>query len=158
MMRHVIFSLLLFCSVSAFAQLPDLDAIKLEKASDYKPANPAALAAANYILSVPITKDESYTKPLQFVLQWMKGTPDYGFEVGNDVLRLVKGNESLLGVYMAAMTKYTLENPESAKDHDAVKKNAIDSLVAYCQNPDMKVKMNKALRKLADEKRVGNNI
>jgi hypothetical protein len=157
-MKHVILSLLLFYSVSTFAQLPDLDAIKLEKASDYKPANPAALAAANYILSVPVSKDESYTKSLRFLLKWMQGTPEYGFEIGNDVGKLVKGNNDLLGVYMAAMSKYCIEHPESAKDHDVVKKNAIDSLIAYCQNPDNKVRMNKALRKLADERRVGNNI
>jgi hypothetical protein len=157
-MKQIILFFLLFCSTCTFAQLPDLDAIKLEKAADYKPANPAALAAANYLLSVPVSKDESYTKALRFVLKWMQGTPDYGFELGEDVARLVKGNDALLGVYMAAMTKYTLEHPEDAKDHDMVKKNAIDSLLAYCQNPDNKVKMNKALRKLADERRVGNNI
>ena len=46
----------------------------------------------------------------------MSGTPDYTFTLEAVATKIIKGNDELLGVYMACMTKFCLENKSSAND------------------------------------------
>jgi hypothetical protein len=157
-MKSILFFLLIFCSIGLSAQnLPDFDQIRLEQGSDYKPAEPAALQAANYILSTPIAKnDGNRMLSLRFLLRWMTGTPDYTFSLGGNISKAVAGNEDLLGVYMAAMAKYALENKESAKDEKKVNLGAAKILLAYCEDSKNKVKLNKTLKKMIEANKEGN--
>jgi hypothetical protein len=97
-MKSILFVLLIFCSVILSAQnLPDFDQIRLEQGSDYKPAEPAALQAANYNLSTPIAKDDLNGQlSLRFLLRWMSGTPDYNFSLGGNISKAVANNEGKL--------------------------------------------------------------
>ena len=159
-MKYILFVVLFVAFEVTHAQsLPAYDEIVLEKSTDYKPANQSALAAANYILSKPIAnKDLDYLKSLKFMIKWMSGTPDYMFDIDAEVGKLVKGSDALVGVYMAAMTKYCLEHPDTKDDQEAIKNNSLNTLIEYCENPANKVKMNRALRRLADEKRVSKSV
>ena len=64
-------------------------------------------------------------KSLQFIIKWMSGTPDYTFTLDNITSKVTKGNDDLLGIYMACMVKYCLENKASASDEKLVKLNSI---------------------------------
>jgi hypothetical protein len=154
----IIFVLLAFSGVRSFAQgLPIFDNIKLEQKTDFKSAEPYALEAATYLLSTPYLKDDlDRLKSLQFVIKWMSGTPDYLFTVDDVAGRIIKGNEDeLLGLYMAAMTKYSLENKVSAGDVKLVKLNSIILLLNYCEDPANHIKMSKNLKKLSEAKAKG---
>jgi hypothetical protein len=157
-MKSILFLLLIFCSIGLYAQnLPDFDQIRLEQGSDYKPAEPAALQAANYILSTPIAKDDvNRMLSLRFLLRWMTGTPDYTFSLGGNISKAVTGNEDLLGVYMAALAKYALENKESAKDEKKVNLGAAKIVLAYCEDSKNNVKLNKTLKKMIEANKEGN--
>jgi hypothetical protein len=156
-MKKLLLLAFLLASFFSFAQTqPDYQNIRLEEKGDYKPADSFALKAASYVLSTPFEKDDiNRLRALSFVIRWMSGTPDYGFTIDESVSKMIKGNDDLLGLYMAAMAKFCLENPSSAKDDKLVKLNAIKLLLAYCDNKDNNMKMTKKLEKLSEANKKG---
>jgi hypothetical protein len=146
-----------FCCLYTNAQTaPNFDLIKLEKASDYKAAVPFVLQTANYLLTTPYRSDNAdRTNSVQFLGKWMNGTTDYAFVFGDVVDKIGKGNNDLIGLYMAAMTKYTIENKAAAKDPKVVEINSFILLLNYCENKDNNMKMSKQLKKLSDAKQKG---
>jgi hypothetical protein len=157
-MKKIICPLLfVLISHASFAQdLPDYDAIVLEKAADYPAADAAALSAATYLFSTPFRKNDlARLKSLQFLIKWMTGTPDYSFTLDEVASKIIKGNDDLLGLYMAAMTKYSLENKPSSKDPKLVKLNSITILLNYCEYKDNNMGMTKQLKKLSEAKAKG---
>lgn len=156
-MKSLLTLLLSISLGSCFGQsLPNFDEIKLDQGSDYKSAEASVLQATNYILSTPYDKDDANRlKSLQFVLKWMSGTPDFSFALDDAIAKIIKGNDDLLGVYMACMTKYCLENKDSAKDAKLVKLNSVKLLLAYCENENNKMKMTKQLKRLSEANKKG---
>jgi hypothetical protein len=156
-MKSILFFVLLGCSVSLYSQdLPDFSQIRLEQGSDYKPAEPAVLQAANYILSTPISKDDlNRALSLQFLLRWMTGTPDYTFSLDGSISKAVTGNPDVLGVYMAALAKYGLENKAVAGDAKKMNLEATKMMLAYCEDSKNNVKLNKTLKKMIEANKEG---
>ncbi|MEJ7588285.1 MAG: hypothetical protein WKI04_12060 [Ferruginibacter sp.] len=156
-MKKNIIVFLVFFSTYAHAQtVPNFDLIKLEKTSDYKPAEPFVLQTATYLLTTPIRKgsDDRFNS-LRFISKWMHGTPDYSF-VFNDIADKVgKDNNDLFGLYLAAMAKYTLENKIASKDPKLIKLKAMTALLNYCENKDNNIRMSKQLKKLSEAKEKG---
>jgi len=155
-MKFFIILLTIFFSTGVFAQtLPNFDAIKLEKAPDYKLAEPYALQTANYLLSTPYKKeDKDRMNSLRFIGKWMNGTPDYSFAIANLEEEIGKDYD-LIGMYMVSKVKYMLENKANAKDQKLVKLNAMTLLLDYCTNKNNNIRMTKQLKKLAEAKEKG---
>lgn len=157
-MKRLIFGLLfgLLSDISFAQTLPDFDVIKLEKKEDFNSsADNAALQASNFLLSTPLEKNNiDRLKSLQYIIEWMSGTPDYSFTLDEQATKFAKKNDDLLGLYMAAMTKYVLENKADSKDQNKIKLNAVKLIIAYAKEEKNKVKINSELKKAieADEK------
>ncbi len=156
-MKKLFIIICLFASHYCFSQsLPDYDNVKMEQKSDYKEADKVALVAANYLLSTPFQKNDlNRLKSLQFILKWMGGSPDFTFSIDNIAQKISKGNDDMLGLYMASMSKYALENRGDAADAKKMKINAIKILLAYCEDENNNMKMNKELKKLAEANKKG---
>lgn len=156
-MRKSLFACLLFCSQISYSQeVPDYDKYILHERTDYKAADSIARKASTYLLSTPFKKDNiDRLRSIQFMIRWMSGTPDYNFNLDQSISSIIKGNDELLALYMAAMTKYVLENPALAKDEKLVKINSVKLLLAYCENPVNNIKMTKALQKLSQANQKG---
>jgi hypothetical protein len=151
-MKRIIFALL-FGLVSNFSfsqTLPDFDGIKLETKEDFNSAaDNAALRASDFLLSTPLEKNNiDRLKSLQYVIKWMSGTPEYSFTLDEQATKFAKKNDDLLGLYMAAMTKYVLENKADSKDQNKVKLNAVRLIVAYAKDENNKVKISSELKKV----------
>jgi hypothetical protein len=156
-MKKIMIALLFLCFNNIYAQdLPNFDEIKLEQKSDYKSAESSVTKAVDYMLSTPFDKkDINRLKSLQFLMKWMSGTPDFSFNLDNLATKISKGNDDILGLYLACMTKYCMGNRESAKDDKLVKLNSLKLLLDYCEKPDNKIKMTKELKKLSDANKKG---
>jgi len=156
-MKKLLIVLLLFCFKTSFSQnVIRYSDIKLEQAADYRVADTITLNAAAYLLSTPFDKNNiDRLSALQFVIKWMTGTPDYPFGLDNTAIKIMKGNDDLMGLYMAAMAKYALENKSSATDGKLVKLNAVKSILAYCENTGNNMKMTKQLQKLSEANKKG---
>jgi hypothetical protein len=156
-MKKTIMIFCVFWSSGTIAQtLPNFDLIKLEKTSDYKAADPFVLQTATYLLTIPFKRDSpDRLNSLRFIGKWMGGTPDYSFVLTDVANKIGKDNNDILGLYMAAMAKYTLENKASSKDEKLVKLNALILLLNYCENKNNNIKMSKQLKKLSEAKEKG---
>lgn len=157
-MKKLFFGLLfgLLCHISFAQNLPDFDGISIDKKEDFNvTADDAALQAANYLFSTPLEKnDAGRLRSMQYIIKWMSGTPDYNFTLDEQATKFTKKSDDLLGLYMAAMTKYVLENKENAKDQNMIKLNAVKLIIAYAKEEKNKVKINAELKKAieADDK------
>ncbi|WP_374163572.1 hypothetical protein [Arcticibacter sp. MXS-1] len=156
-MNRLCFFFLMLCALSGRLfgqQVPDYDSVKLQQPGDYAVAESAALAASNYILSTPVTDDAQRLKSMQFLIRWMGGTPDYKFVLDGPVVTMRGDNSDLLGVYMACMTKFCIENKVQCKDAEKVTVNSVRSLLSYCSNPSNGIRMKAEMKRLkeADEK------
>ena len=146
----------LCCLYSNAQTVPNFDLIKLEKPADYKAAEPFVLQTSTYLLSSPFkSENKDRINSLQFISKWITGTTDHSFIFTGVPEKVGKGNNDLLGLYMAAMAKYTLENKAAAKDAKVVELNAFTMLLNYCENKDNNLKMSKQLKKLSEAKQNG---
>ncbi len=137
-------------------QLPDYENVKMEKKADYAEADKVALTAANFILSNPCAKNDiNRLKSLQFVIKWMSGSPDFKFSIDESAVKLARGNDELLALYMTAMSKFALKNRDEAGDAKKMKLAAIRTLIAYCENETNNMKMSRELRKLSEANKNG---
>jgi hypothetical protein len=147
----------LACTTQLFSQTaPVVDNVKLDAASDYKTAEPVAIQAADYLFATPAEKNNiDRLKCISFIIKWMSGTPDYTFTLGSESVKMSKGNDDVLSLYMAALTKYALEHKADAGNEKLLNLNAITMVLTYCENADNKIKMNKELKKLSEAKAKG---
>jgi hypothetical protein len=133
--------------------------IQLETAADYAKAEKSALEAANYILTLPVNKDNnSGQDAARFLVDWMQGTPDYMFPLNEPIGRISQNNNpQLLIVYMACMTRYVLENDkDKSPSEDDISYNGYLIFSDYCDNPKNNVSIKGELKNLIDARKEGN--
>lgn len=156
-MKNLLFVLCFLFGINLISVAQDFEkiaGIEFKQKSDFKSYETEVLQCANYILQQPNDKDNvNRLLSLQTVIKWMSGTPDYTFAIDESIGAVMKKNDDVLGVYMAAMTKFVLENPDQAKDQSAVKLNAFAYLLDYCANPVNKIKQTKELEKAIEAKK-----
>ncbi|MCU0336022.1 MAG: hypothetical protein MUF62_13450 [Chitinophagaceae bacterium] len=149
-MRTALLALLLgLTTVTVSAQsLPDFASIRLQVKEDYDDnANQAALTAATYLLTKPLS-DPQRPAALAYVLRWMTGSPDYSFSLDAKAMRFTKSNDDLLGLYMAGMARFALENKDKAADAKAVNMGGLQHVANYASHAANGVKLNGELKKL----------
>jgi hypothetical protein len=117
--------------------------------SDFHNAEPKALEAAKFLLNTPINEPTSNREnAMKYMIMWMEGTPDYTFYIDNNIGSFTRSNNTLLVVYMACLTKNSLENPNLANNRDELKYMSVDMYMDYCLNPSNNVKSYKQLERL----------
>jgi len=143
------------CNAQDYSTLKD---VELKHKDDFSKAEVKILECSTYILTTPMD-DENTNRinAMQFMFRWMDGTPDYTFYLDETVGKLAQTSDALLGVYMACMCRYVLENKEKAKDDKDVKYNSVLMLIDYSQDPHHNVEITgelKNLIKAKDEQRL----
>lgn len=141
-----------------FAQNPEAwQKIHFEKAEDFKANEDVVLECARFILDVPAEAGDPARKTaLSKVAEWMSGTPDHTFVIGEHVAKLMNNNEAILGIYMAALTRYVLENRNKPVTTEEVQFHSFESLLEYCEDSQNKVPATRELKKAIKAKNSGN--
>lgn len=142
MKKALIFSLLVWCSASLFAQVSN-DSIVYKGEKDYaadeetqdlslnyKILEPQLLADINWLDNTPLSQDlEVRNDKNRFVLMWMTGAPYIDIKIDNRVVNFVGGEPWLLMHYMMGWTEYFLKNNYSQNEiqlYIAGVKNVVD--------------------------------
>ena len=138
------------CNAQDYSKLKD---VELKDKADFSKAEDKILECSTYILTTPMD-DENTNRinALQFVFRWMEGTPDYTFMLDETVGKLAQTSDALLGVYMACMCRFVLENKDKAKDDNEVKYNSVLMLIDYSQDPHNNVEISGELKNLIKAK------
>lgn len=153
-MKKIIFiALLTLTSTISFGQnFSELANSEFKSAESYKPAESQVLTCANYLFNNPANQEElNRLNAIQYIMNWMSGTPDYTFEIGEKAMDLTDENSDLLGLYIAAMSKAVLENTTEKLSNDEIYDRAEKILVKYCAIADNKIKPSKKIKKLLKE-------
>ncbi|MES2829497.1 MAG: hypothetical protein V4687_15155 [Bacteroidota bacterium] len=125
--------------------------VKLKKTADYALAEPKIKNISEYLLNTPIKKDEmNRLDATQFLLKWMEGTPDHTYSFHSRISQITKDNIDLMGVYLAAMVKFSLEYKDESADLKVLQLNTLKTLLTYVANPENGVKSNTELKKMKE--------
>lgn len=161
-MRILILLGLLACGIGMWpevvlAQDPEQwQEVKFEKPEDFKANENVILECARFILNVAAEAGNPARKTaLGKVAEWMSGTPDHTFIIGEHVGKLMSNNEAILGIYMAAMTRYVLESGDKPATSDDIQFHSFETLLEYCEDPRNKVPSTRELKKAIKAKNAG---
>jgi len=157
MKKIALFFLLFFTSIyySYSQELPNLKHIKLNKNAHYKDAEPTALKVTTYLFETPINKkNSSRTEAGQFLIKWMNGTLDYTFFLGEKETNYFNTDSDLMLIYMAGLTKFTLEN-STIKDQKELVLGAMRLVLPYLDKQEDKKSWSKELWQLNDANQKG---
>lgn len=139
----------MFATVSSFAQtLPPLYRYDLKTEEGCEEADAIALQVADYLFETPfITDDENRLRAASFLNRWLDGTPTYTFMIDEDVTANFDGDPELTDMYMAALTRFQLRNPD-VKDEDKISVEAMKQVLDYANKDENMVLLTKRLEKL----------
>jgi hypothetical protein len=149
--------LVVLCPIFASAQNPeDWQMLEFDTPEDYKNNEDKVLECAHFVLEMPAEAGNPARQNAMAVLaKWMAGTTDYKFFIGESVGKLMNKNEAIMSLYMAAMTRYVLENKDKAKNETEVTLHSFEYLLDYCADSHNKVPMTKELKKAINAKENG---
>lgn len=140
MKKIVLFFIVLILSTCySFSQdLPNLKHIKLSKSAHFKNTVPIILKVTTYLFETPINKkNTSRTEAGQFLIKWMNGTPDYTFYLEEKETNFFNTDSDLMLMYMAGLTKFSVENKE-IKDQKAIVIGAMQLVLSYLSQQENK--------------------
>ena len=149
-MKKVLLFFLLFTSISfSYSQeLPDIKSIKLNKKSHFKDNEPTILKVVNYLFETPIDKkNRDRADAGQFLIKWMNGTPEYTFYLEEKETNYFDTDADLMLMYMAGLTKFTLEN-KAIKNQKELVLGTMKLILPYLNNQDDKKSWSKDLWQL----------
>ncbi|MDQ8004751.1 MAG: hypothetical protein REI64_08135 [Pedobacter sp.] len=155
-MRKIIFAFLLLLSFNVSGQeLPNLKNIKLNKKASYKHAEPTVLKVVDYLFHTPIErKNRSRSNAGQFLVDWMNGTSDHVFYLEEKETSFFNTDSDLLLMYMAALTKYSLDQPTD-KEKRTQALGAMNLVLPYLYQQSDKKIWTKELWQLYDASKNG---
>jgi hypothetical protein len=138
------------CNAQDYSMLKE---IELKEKEDFGKVEGKILECSKYVLTTPMDDENTNrSNALQFMFRWMDGTPDYTFTLDETVGKIAQTSDALLGVYMACMCRYVLENKDKAKDEKDVKYNSVLMLIDYSKDPNNKVDISGELENLIKAK------
>lgn len=133
MKKNILFSFFLLMSISfTYAQeLPDLSHVKLIKKNHYKETEPLVIKVTNYLFSTPVDdKNNARREAGQFLMKWMSGTPYHTFFLEEKQTHYFDTDADLMLIYMAGLTKFTLEN-KAVKNQKEKVMNTMQLVLPY---------------------------
>ena len=133
----------------------DYNKIKLVEPSDFEFAESSVLNAANHILSLPISVNDSQsTREKQFIFDWISRTPNFTFPFDR-IHKITKDDGNLYLIYIACLAKFRIEHEENSATPNEVMFGSAKLFLEYCTNPNSKIKLTKRLRKLLEADKRG---
>lgn len=150
----VFLAFILAINVTFSQNFKELSDTKFTSTEQYKASEPNVLHCANYLLSTAYNKkDDNRANALKFIMLWMAGTPNHTFNIDEKATALTEGNDALLGLYLAGMSKVVIENKDATLSQDALYSKTEQILVDYCANRRNNVSPSTKLKQLIKAKK-----
>lgn len=155
-MKKLFFICLTVSFTSAcFGQSPYSE-VSLNQKNDFKSAETYVLKAANYLFSSKYDKDDlERLYAIEFVIKWMTGTSDYQFDLSEKFSKAFAGETDLMGLYMAGMVKYTLDNKSNSFSPSVIGLNAVRLVLKYSNNAANNLKQTGEIKRMASALKKG---
>ena len=129
-----------------FDQLQNME---LNNEIDCRLMEPQILICDNYILSTPVDdKNINRKYAIEAMKRWMAKTPNYIYHVDKNVAKILDKKGDVLSVFIAAMTKFSIENPEQGNDTKAVAQYAWNTTLDYIANKSNNIQLTGEIKKM----------
>lgn len=149
------FFILIATSTSFSQELPNLKHIKLNKKSAFKDLDPLVIKVTDYLFATPVNhKNDSRKEAGQFLIKWMNDSPFNTFFLEDKETNFFNTDTELMLMYMAALTKFTLEN-KSITDQKEKVLGAMQLVLPYLDKQENKKSWSKELWQLVDSYKTG---
>ncbi|MDR0230898.1 MAG: tetratricopeptide repeat protein [Dysgonamonadaceae bacterium] len=133
-----------------------LQNVELNNEIDCRLMEPQILICDNYILSTPVNDKEMNRKyAIETVIRWMAKTPNYIYHIDKNVVPILDAKGNVLAVFTAAMTKFSIENPEQGNDSKAAALYAWNTILDYVADKANNIKLTGELKKKIKAKNNG---
>lgn len=145
--------MLIFSFILLTVQLQGQDFSKLltddlNGAEACKKAEKQVVECCNYLYSNSLKTDaDNRQKAIQFVFKWMEATPDFTFDIDENVMTLTGGDKELLSLYLAAMAQTAIEMGKENMNKVTLAEKTETKFLTYCNNSDNGVKPNKEIKR-----------
>ena len=134
------------CSLVAQYAYP-YEEIRLDKPASYKEAEPLALSAAKFLLTTPYDeKNKARERAFAFLLNWTAGIEKYNFRLSGVILDVAE-EKDVMTLFVAAMARFCIENPELGNNLKMIEKNSVRMVLDYCNNPANNFTLKKKIRR-----------
>lgn len=150
-----VFFILITASASFSQELPNLKHIKLNKKSAFKDLDPLVIKVTDYLFATPVNhKNNSRKEAGQFLIKWMNDSPFNTFFLEEKETNFFNTDTELMLMYMAGLTKFTLEH-KSVTDQKEKVVGAMQMVLPYLDKQDNKKLWSKELWQLVDSYKTG---
>lgn len=129
-----------------FRKLADYE---FKTSEDYAKAEGDVLLAANYLFDTPAISENDNNRliSVRFILMWMEGT-HYSFELDERSTELTNGNDDLLSLLLAGMSKVVLDNKGTDLSANEIYQKTEKRIVDYCADKANNMKPSKKIKSL----------
>ncbi len=155
-------TVVLFCSfflltiaAASSQELPNLKHIKITKKAHFKEIEPVVIKVTDYLFATPVNhRNASRKEAGQFLIRWMNDTPFDTFVLEEKETNFFTTDTELMLMYMAALTKFTLENKSITNEKEKIL-GAMQFLLPYLDKQENKKSWSKELWQLVDSYKTG---
>ncbi len=150
------YSFFLLTMAAAFSQeLPNLKHIKITKKAHFKEIEPVVIKVTDYLFATPVNhRNASRKEAGQFLIRWMNDTPFDTFILEEKETNFFNTDTELMLMYMAALTKFTLENKSIINEKEKIM-GAMQFVLPYLDKQENKKSWSKELWQLVDSYKRG---
>lgn len=157
MKPFVLLSFLILTAISntSAQELPNLKHVKLNKKAHFKDIDALVLKVTDYLFATPVNhKNDSRREAGQFLIRWMNGTPFDTFILEERQTNFFNTDTELILMYMAGLTKFTLENKSITNQKEKIL-GAMKLVLPYLDKQENKKSWPVALWQLVDSYKTG---
>lgn len=155
-------TVVLFCFFFLFTittvssqELPNLKHIKITKKAHFKEIEPVVIKVTDYLFATPVNhRNASRKEAGQFLIRWMNDTPFDTFVLEEKETNFFNTDTELMLMYMAALTKFTLENKSITNEKEKIV-GAMQFVLPYLDKQENKKSWSKELWQLVDSYKTG---
>ncbi len=142
-------------TVASSQELPNLKHVKITKKAHFKEIEPLVLKVTDYLFGTPVNhKNASRKEAGQFLIRWMNDTPFDTFLLEEKETNFFNTDTELMLMYMAALTKFTLENKSITNQKEKIF-GAMQLVLPYLDKQENKKSWSKELWQLTDSYKTG---
>jgi len=150
-MKIKIISLFIFLfPISLFSQNGFKDLIQkhpLHTTKQCRKAEKIVVILANYLINNPLNKEANKRiNADRYIQKWIIQTPDYYFEIPQEINKISKNNKRLRAVHKALLVKYALSHKNSDTKSKHVRKIVLKSLLNYIEKPKNMVRITEKIK------------
>lgn len=128
----------------------------LNEQADYDKAEPVILQLSELILKAPLDPELKNRKIIiAYIFSWMEGNTEHQFMIHTWIVELSEKNTDLLGLFMAAVSKVTLEHADEERSDAYIQLQTAKLLADYINNPDNGVKIKGKVKKFIRAEKEG---